>query len=67
MSTDHDLYYVCPDCGFKQQSQARERIRCHRCGRSYQVSAAKQATKQPDEDFGLGFATFSYRDEPADA
>lgn len=60
-------YYVCPDCGFKQRSQASERIVCHRCDRSYQVSKAKKAEKQPDEDFGIGFGTFSYQDEPADA
>lgn len=65
--TDRHTYYVCPDCGFKQRSQATKRIKCHRCGRSYQVSKAKKAEKRPDDSFGLEFGTFSYQDETADA
>ncbi len=52
-------YYQCPDCGFKQKSQATKRIQCHRCGRSYLRRKAKQVEKTPDEEKGTGFFTYT--------
>lgn len=54
-------YYQCPDCGFKQKSQAEKRITCHRCDRSYQRRKAKQVDKTPDE--GSGFIRYTPSDE----
>lgn len=56
------VYYVCPDCGFKQRSKAEKRIKCHRCGRSYKRSKAKKARKKPDEEKGTGFFNYSRSD-----
>ncbi|MFB6143697.1 MAG: hypothetical protein ABEJ98_00155 [Candidatus Nanohaloarchaea archaeon] len=53
------LYYQCPDCGFKQKSEAKKRIKCHRCGRSYKPSKAKKFRKKTGEDGKEGF--FKYR------
>lgn len=55
------MYYQCPDCGFKQKSQAKKRIQCHKCGRSYLRRTAKQTEKTPDD--GSGFHTYSSKDE----
>lgn len=52
-------YYQCPDCGFKQRSNAQKRIKCHRCGRSYERRTAKRVEKAPDRDLGAGFVQFS--------
>lgn len=52
-------YFQCPDCGFKQRSNARKRIKCHRCGRSYKPGKAKKVDKEPDEEKGTGFFKFS--------
>lgn len=59
-----DKYFVCPECGFKQKSEASKRIKCHRCGRSYSVSKAKRAKKNPDPEKGTGF--FNYEMEDSD-
>lgn len=55
-------YYQCPDCGFKQRSNARKRIKCHRCGRSYKRKNAKKTDKRPDQDKGTGFFKYSKED-----
>ncbi len=55
------MYYQCPECGYKQKSEAVERIKCHRCGRSYKRRDAKVSEKKPDEKAGLGF--FKYKKE----
>jgi ssDNA-binding Zn-finger/Zn-ribbon topoisomerase 1 len=52
-------YYQCPDCGFKQKSNAAKRIKCHRCGRSYLRRTAKQVEKSPDEETGTGFVKYA--------
>lgn len=52
-------YFQCPDCGYKQRSKARKRIKCHRCGRSYKVSKAKKVEKKPDDEKGTGFFNYS--------
>lgn len=57
-----DTYYVCPDCGYKQKSEAKERITCHRCDRSYLRREAKQVEKKPDEETGTGFVRFTKDD-----
>ncbi|MDY6771477.1 MAG: hypothetical protein SV186_06015 [Candidatus Nanohaloarchaea archaeon] len=54
LATDRK-YYVCPECGFKQRSQAEKRIKCHRCDRSYKRRTAKVVEKSPDEEKGTGF------------
>ncbi len=54
-------YYQCPDCGFKQKSQAEKRIKCHRCGRSYLRRKAKTTEKTPDE--GSGFVKYQPKDD----
>ncbi|MFB6077084.1 MAG: hypothetical protein ABEK12_03065 [Candidatus Nanohaloarchaea archaeon] len=54
-------YYQCPDCGYKQRSEAEKRITCHRCGRSYKRRTAKTTEKRPDDEAGTGF--FTYTDE----
>ncbi|MDY6769626.1 MAG: hypothetical protein SVU88_01500 [Candidatus Nanohaloarchaea archaeon] len=51
-------YYVCPDCGYKQKSEAEDRIECHRCGRSYLRRTAKTAQKKPDDETGTGFVKY---------
>ncbi|MFB6203980.1 MAG: hypothetical protein ABEK01_05810 [Candidatus Nanohaloarchaea archaeon] len=56
------VYYVCPDCGFKQRSNAEKRIKCHRCGRSYKRSKAKTEDKKPDEETGTGFVNYTKDD-----
>lgn len=53
------MYYQCPRCGYKQKSEAEDRIRCHRCGRSYKRRDAKTTEKEPDAEAGTGF--FRYR------
>ncbi|MFB6215832.1 MAG: hypothetical protein ABEJ72_02535 [Candidatus Aenigmatarchaeota archaeon] len=56
------LFYQCPDCGYKQKSEARKRIKCHRCGRSYKPSRAHRSkNKNPDvdEEKGTGFHKYS--------
>lgn len=58
--TDDDgEYFQCPECGYKQKSDAEQRVRCHRCGRSYQKRAAKRVTKQPDDEKGTGFFRYT--------
>lgn len=57
------VYYVCPECGFKQKSRAKERITCHRCGRSYLRRKAKTARKTPDDETGTGFVTYTPEDD----
>jgi DNA-directed RNA polymerase subunit RPC12/RpoP len=55
-------YYKCPECGFKQKSEAVKRIRCHRCGRSYLRRRAKVVEKKPDSEVGTGFVKYSRKD-----
>lgn len=57
-------YFQCPRCGYKQRSEATDRIRCHRCDRSYRRKNAKVVDKRPDEDAGLDF--FRYTGDDAD-
>ncbi|MDY6773684.1 MAG: hypothetical protein SVS85_00665 [Candidatus Nanohaloarchaea archaeon] len=54
-------FYQCPECGYKQRSEAKDRIECHRCGKSYDRKKAKKVDKEPDGDKGLGF--FRYKKE----
>lgn len=61
---DADVFYVCPDCGYAQKSNAEKRIECHRCGRSYKKRDAKtRREKRPDEDLGTGFGKFRPADQ----
>ena len=60
---DEGEYLVCPDCGFKQKSNADKRVTCHRCGRSYQPEKAKRADKTPDPEKGTGFFKYSETDK----
>jgi len=54
------LFYQCPDCGFKQRSKAEKRVKCHRCGRSYQKKDAKKSRgKNADKKKGKGFFKYS--------
>lgn len=62
-TTASDSFYQCPECGFKQQSDAEERIRCHRCDRSYQRSRAKTVPKEADREKGVGFFRYTAKDE----
>lgn len=55
-------YYQCPECGFKQKSEAVDRIECHRCGRSYKRRKAKVVDKTP-EDGEDGFFKYSVKEE----
>jgi tRNA(Ile2) C34 agmatinyltransferase TiaS len=46
-------YFQCPDCGYKQKSDAEKRVKCHRCNRSYKKSDAKtfqSKTSDADEE-----------------
>jgi uncharacterized membrane protein YvbJ len=44
-------YFQCPDCGYKQKSDAEKRVKCHRCGRSYKKNDAKTfQSKASDAD-----------------
>ncbi len=47
------VYYQCPDCGFKQRSKAEERVKCHRCGRSYLKRKAKKTDKSGEGSDGF--------------
>ncbi|MFB6207803.1 MAG: hypothetical protein ABEJ69_00475 [Candidatus Nanohaloarchaea archaeon] len=55
------VYYQCPECGFKQRSEAEKRIKCHRCGRSYKRAKAKTFKKKTG-DGPKGFFTYSKKD-----
>ncbi|MFB6174429.1 MAG: hypothetical protein ABEJ87_00445 [Candidatus Nanohalobium sp.] len=57
-----EVFYQCPDCGYRQRSQAQKRVKCHRCGRSYLKRDAKKTRDKKDkidEEKGTGF--FKYR------
>lgn len=54
-----EWYYVCPECGFKQKSQAEKRIKCGRCDHQYKRRSAKRERKEPDPEYGTGFVTHS--------
>ncbi len=56
-------YYVCPECGFKQRSNAVKKVKCHRCGRTYNPRKAKKASKKPDTEKGDDFFRFKNRDQ----
>lgn len=58
-TTGSDRFYQCPGCGFKQQSDAEQRVRCHRCGRSYDPGTVKTVEKKPDPEKGLGFFRYT--------
>lgn len=56
------VFYQCPDCGYRQRSDAQKRVNCHRCGRSYLKRDAKKTedkTDKIDEDKGTGFFKYS--------
>ncbi|MFB6158154.1 MAG: hypothetical protein ABEJ95_00660 [Candidatus Nanohalobium sp.] len=42
-------YYQCPDCGYRQRSEAEKRVKCHRCGRSYLKKDAKKFSSKTDD------------------
>lgn len=57
------VFFQCPDCGYKQRSKAKKRVKCHQCGRSYKKSDAKKSRgKKPDEEKGTGFFRYSKED-----
>lgn len=57
------VYFQCPDCGYKQRSKAKKRVKCHQCDRSYKKSDAKKSTqKTPDEEKGTGFFKYTKDD-----
>ncbi|MCJ7478888.1 MAG: hypothetical protein MUP63_01800 [Candidatus Nanohaloarchaeota archaeon QJJ-7] len=56
------MYYQCPECGYKQKSEAVDRIECHRCGKSYDRKKAKKVDKKPDEEKGLDFFKYEMED-----
>ncbi len=60
---EEDEYYQCPDCGYAQKSRAMERIRCHRCDRSYLRRDAKVVDKRPDDEAGTDFFRYTRNDE----
>jgi len=53
-----EWFYVCPECGFKQKSNAKKKVKCGRCGRQYKRRTAKQERKKPDDEMGTEFVTF---------
>lgn len=54
------VYYQCPECGHKQRSKAKKRVKCHKCGRSYKKSKAKKFEKKtPDDEKGTGFFRYT--------
>ncbi len=53
------VYYTCPDCGYKQRSEAQKRVKCHRCGRSYLKRDAKKTREKSPGEEGTGFFRFS--------
>lgn len=59
-------YFQCPECGFKQKTKAEKRIKCHRCGRSYQKRKKYEASKSPDEEKGTGFYKYKKSDSEKD-
>ncbi len=56
-------YLVCPKCGHKQKSKARKRVKCHRCGRSYDPKKAKKGSKKPDDEKGTDFFKYTPGDD----
>ena len=59
-------YFQCPECGFKQKTKAEKRIKCHRCGRSYQKRKKYETSKSPDEEKGTGFYKYKKSDSEKD-
>jgi ssDNA-binding Zn-finger/Zn-ribbon topoisomerase 1 len=62
------VYYQCPDCGYKQKSQAQKRVQCHQCGRSYLKRKAKKFEKKTsdmdkEDKKKSGFHTYSKKDK----
>jgi len=55
-------YHQCPDCGFKQKSMAKKRIRCHKCGSTYREKTSRCSPPKPKEGDGR-FKKASSRDE----
>jgi tRNA(Ile2) C34 agmatinyltransferase TiaS len=57
------VFFQCPDCGYKQRSKAKKRVKCHQCDRSYKKSDAKKSKqKTPDDEKGTGFFKYSRKD-----
>lgn len=56
------LYYQCPECGYKQRSKAKERIKCHKCGNSYLKRKAKKFRRKKGEK-EPGFYKYSKKNE----
>jgi DNA-directed RNA polymerase subunit RPC12/RpoP len=60
-------YYQCPDCGFKQKSDAEKRVKCHRCGRSYLKRDARKFSEKTqdldkEDEKKAGFHKYSRED-----
>lgn len=43
------VFYQCPECGYKQRSKAKKRVKCHQCDRSYKKSDAKKFSKKTQD------------------
>ena len=50
------IYYQCPNCGHLQRSLAKKKIKCHKCGKIYDVSKARKVRKNQKEE---GFFRFN--------
>lgn len=46
-------YHMCPECGRKQKSQAEERVKCHRCGRTYKEKSNRCSPPKPKKSDGV--------------
>ena len=57
------VYYQCPECGFKQRTKAKKRVKCRRCGKSFLKKKAKKTRKKPDKEKGTGFFKYKKEDE----
>ncbi|NMJ77433.1 hypothetical protein GLU64_03415 [Nanohaloarchaea archaeon] len=57
------VYYTCPDCGYKQKSNAEKRVKCHKCDRSYLKRDAKKTSRKAPEDAKSGFKKYSRKEE----
>ncbi|AOV94407.1 hypothetical protein AQV86_00605 [Nanohaloarchaea archaeon SG9] len=44
-----EVYFQCPDCGYKQRTKAQKRVKCHRCDRSYLKRDAKTFSKKTED------------------
>lgn len=63
-----EVFYQCPDCGYRQRSDAQKRVQCHKCGRSYlkrDVKKTEDKTEGMDEEDmkKAGFHKYSRSDD----